>query len=276
MNNPGQHEKMINPKKYGNPPFCTVIVHGGPGAGGEMSPVAQELASRQGVLEPIQTKSSISGQVEELKSFLEEDGDLPVTLVGFSWGAWLGCILAAQYPELIKKLVLVGSGPFEEKYIPQIQKTRLSRLSEAEVAEVNNLLIVIDNPAIDDKRSVFTRFGEIFSKADAYNPIGQQADSLEFRADIFQNVWKEAAELRRSGRLLELSASIQCPVVAIHGAADPHPAEGVQQPLSTALTNFRFILLEKCGHKPWIEREAAEKFYHLLKREIKQAQTSPF
>ena len=27
-------------------------------------------------------------------------------------------------------------------------------------------------------------------------------------------------------------------------------------------------LLEKCGHRPWIEREAKERFYEILKQEI--------
>jgi pimeloyl-ACP methyl ester carboxylesterase len=57
-------------------------------------------------------------------------------------------------------------------------------------------------------------------------------------------------------------------VVAIHGDYDPHPAEGVREPLSRVLSDFRFVTLEKCGHLPWIERHAKEPFYDLLRREI--------
>jgi pimeloyl-ACP methyl ester carboxylesterase len=81
-------------------------------------------------------------------------------------------------------------------------------------------------------------------------------------------VWGEADKLRSRGKLLELGKEIRCPVVAIHGDYDPHPFEGVREPLSRVLKNFRFILLEKCGHKPWIEREAKESFYTLLRNEI--------
>ena len=76
-------------------------------------------------------------------------------------------------------------------------------------------------------------------------------------------------ELRRNGKLLELGEYIRCPVVAIHGDYDPHPAEGVQTPLSAILKNFRFILVNNCGHKPWIEREARDKFYGILKEELR-------
>lgn len=82
--------------------------------------------------------------------------------------------------------------------------------------------------------------------------------------DLIQNAWKDAAELRRSGQLLELGKEIKCPVVAIHGDYDPHPAEGVQKPLSGALKDFRFILLKNCGHKPWLERQARSEFYRIL------------
>jgi len=35
---------MENPRKYGNRPYEVALVHGGPGAAGEMAPVAKELS----------------------------------------------------------------------------------------------------------------------------------------------------------------------------------------------------------------------------------------
>jgi pimeloyl-ACP methyl ester carboxylesterase len=260
---------MKNLRRYGKPPFNVAVIHGGPGAPGEMAPVARELASGWGVLEPLQTAKSVQGQVEELKTVLENDADLPVTLIGFSWGAWLSFISAANYPALLKKLILIGSGPFEEKHAARIQETRLSRLSQEERTEVESLLEVLDNPDAQHKNDAFARFGELFSKADAYDPILQDSGVTDCDVATFQGVWKEAAELRRSGKLLELGGRINCPVVAIHGDYDPHPAEGVQRPLSVILTNFRFILLANCGHKPWIERQARDKFYETLKKQLR-------
>jgi pimeloyl-ACP methyl ester carboxylesterase len=57
-------------------------------------------------------------------------------------------------------------------------------------------------------------------------------------------------------------------VVAIHGDYDPHPFEGVQQPLSLVISDFRFILLKNCGHYPWIERDAKKRFYEILHEEL--------
>ena len=80
---------MKNPRKYGESPFNIALIHGGPGAAGEMAPVARELASCWGVLEPLQTASYLKGQIGELENILKNNGDLPVILIGFSWGAWL-------------------------------------------------------------------------------------------------------------------------------------------------------------------------------------------
>jgi pimeloyl-ACP methyl ester carboxylesterase len=259
---------MRNLRTYGKPPFKVAVIHGGPGAAGEMAPVAQKLSSDWGVLEPLQTKSTIEGQIEELKTVLEKKANLPVTLIGFSWGAWLSFMFAAQYPEFVRKLILVGSGPFDEKYARAIEKTRLNRLTAEERNEIESLFKIVENPKVKNKSSAFARIGELFSRADVCDPIEQKSEEIEIRFDIFQNVWKEAAELRRSGKLLEFGKHVQCPVVAIHGNYDPHPVKGVRKSLSDTLKDFRFFLLENCGHKPWIERKVKNGFYKLLKREL--------
>ena len=260
---------MSNLRTYGKPPFTVAVVHGGPGAAGEMAPVARELASARGVLEPLQTAATLAGQVDELKAVLEQNAGLPVTLVGFSWGAWLSFILTAEHPALVKKLILISSGPFEERDAAKIRETRLSRLESKEREWVESLTEALNDPARKNKNTYFARMGVLLSKADAFDPIMDRSDPIDYSAEVFQGVWGDAGPMRSSGRLLTLGKRIECPVVAIHGDYDAHPAEGVQKPLSATLKNFRFILIEKCGHKPWIERQAKDKFYAILKEELR-------
>jgi pimeloyl-ACP methyl ester carboxylesterase len=262
---------MKNLRRYGRAPYGVGVIHGGPGAGGEMAPVARELAPGWGVLEPIQTATSVGAQVEELRAALEEHGDVPVTLIGFSWGAWLSLMVAAHHPGIVKKLILVASGPFEEKYVARLRETRTNRLSQEERTEFDAIVNALSDPATEGKDVLLARLGALPSKTDEYDPLQeepQEGDSVGLRGEIFQGVWNEAAEMRRSGRLLGLAKQIRCPVVAIHGDYDPHPAEGVQQPLSEALEDFRFLLLRHCGHTPWIERHARSEFYTILKGEL--------
>ena len=234
-----------------------------------MAPVARELASASGVLEPYQTAMSLRGQIDELTSLLQTYGDGPVTLIGFSWGAWLSYLLAASEPILVRKLILIGSAPFEETYVASIRETRFSRMTDQERAEIENLFSVLDNVDSRDKDAALARIGTLFSKADAYNARPDQSEAVDCQADIFLGVWNEAAALRRNGRLLAYGQDIQCPVVALHGDYDPHPSEGVEKPLSRVVPNFRFVLLKKCGHKPWVEEEARNAFYRALKKEIR-------
>jgi pimeloyl-ACP methyl ester carboxylesterase len=268
-----KRKKIKNLRIYGKVPFNVAVIHGGPGAAGEMAPVARKLSIDYGVLEPLQTADSIVGQVNEMKMVLQEYGDTPLTLIGHSWGAWLGFIFASTYPIIVKKLILVGSGGFEDIYGEGIHETRENRLSVKDRIKLKALKDILNNSVGEKRTAAFMRLGALFSKADAYDPIKEKSEVIDYRIDIFENVWKEATELRRSGKLLDLGKRIKCPVVAIHGDHDPHPAEGVQKPLSVVLQNFRFILLKNCGHKPWSERQARDEFYQILHKELTTFET---
>jgi pimeloyl-ACP methyl ester carboxylesterase len=199
---------------------------------------------------------------------LEEEAQIPATLIGFSWGAFLSWMTAARYPSVVKKLILISSPPFEESYAGSITRTRLDRLDTAERTEAKTLIKQMDDPAVQDKDQVLARLGVLLSRADAYDPVSFPDEAFHTQYDIFRGVWDEASELRRKGVLTQMAHAIRCPVVAIHGDYDPHPAKGVDEPLSRECADFRFILLPKCGHRPWIERSASDAFYETLIREI--------
>ena len=63
-------------RTYGHPATSVAVIHGGPGAAGEMTPVARELSADRGVLEPLQTAATLRGQIDELRAGLEAHGDL--------------------------------------------------------------------------------------------------------------------------------------------------------------------------------------------------------
>ena len=257
---------MDNLQKYGTGPFNIAVIHGGPGAAGEMAHVARELSSYTGVLEPYQTANTIEGQVDELKAALQKDGNLPLILIGFSWGAWLAYIFTAHYPAIIKKLIIVSSGAFEEKYAANIMQTRFNRLDGKDRETAEELWLSMKSSQTHNPASI-SRFGKLMFKADSYDPLQRNINTSHFNLAIYQQIWRQASELRKNGELLRLGKRINCPVVAIHGDYDSHLAEGVQAPLSYIVRDFRFILLRKCGHYPWFERNARENFYTILKTE---------
>jgi pimeloyl-ACP methyl ester carboxylesterase len=261
---------MANLRAYGVAPFRVAVIHGGPGAAGEMAPVARRLADKHGVLEPIQTELSVQGQVEELRNVLLSEATLPVILVGYSWGAWLSILLASTRPELVRKIVLVSSAGFTESSAKGLKDRRLSRLRDEERAEFQAAVAGLNDPEIQHKDALLSTLGRLASKADAYDPTddAEDPDPIPVSAEIFRRVWGEAAEMRRTGALLHYAQSLTCPVVALHGDSDPHLAAGVFEPLSASLADFRPVLLTKCGHTPWRERHARERFYEVLLAEI--------
>ncbi len=265
---------MRNLRKHGEPPYVVAVVHGGPGARGEMFPVAHELANHLGILEPLQTATTLEGQVQELATTLEQNGHPPLALIGYSWGAWLSTLVAARYSSLVGRLILVGSGPFEEKYVAIIQETRLSRLDEPEQAEYRSILRLLSKPRTQGQDAAFARLGVLASLTDSFDPIEEDTRATAPAHGLlnpYHAVLTQAQHLRSSGALLAEASRIRCPVVAIHGDYDPHPAAGVQEPLSTVLASFRLILLRKCGHKPWIERQARDQFFRVLLDEVRRA-----
>lgn len=236
-----------------------------------MRPLAEECSRHTGVLETLHTKPSIQGQINELTRAVEAAGRPPMTLIGHSWGAWLSVIYAAKHPYHVAKLILIASAPFAPEYAENVGAIRLSRMSDDEREEFIQLERVMDDHEAAGKNDAFRRLAQLIGKADTYEFFddAQAAISgIDYRVDVFQSVWPEARRVRQTGQLLEYLMRVACPIVAIHGDYDPHPAAGVRNTLNALPITFRFVLLTKCGHAPWRERHARDQFYRILREEL--------
>jgi pimeloyl-ACP methyl ester carboxylesterase len=118
------------------------------------------------------------------------------------------------------------------------------------------------------KNELFLEIAEIMRKADSFQSDGTAFANIDFEYGIYESVWGEAEKLRSSGELLRHAGKLKCPVTVIHGDYDPHPYLGVKLPLEKTTKDFRFLLLEKCGHEPWSEISAKDSFYSILENEI--------
>jgi len=260
---------MENLRLYGDKTYEAIVVHGGPGAPGSLAPVARVLSKKIGVIEPFQTKDYIEGQINELREVIKKYCNKPITLIGHSWGAWLSYMFAAKNSKYVKKLIIVGSGPYDAKYLHLMNNTRNSRFSEEERQRINQLSELLHNPDTDNLKEVFKELGNIMTKVDSYRPIINENEIVKYQPKIFMKIMPEISELRKKGELLDIGNNIKCPVVVIHGDYDPHPYQGVKEPLSKVIKNNKFILLDNCGHYPWNEQYAKDRFYEILFDELK-------
>jgi pimeloyl-ACP methyl ester carboxylesterase len=154
--------------------------------------------------------------------------------------------------------------------VNKIEKNRLKRFTQDEKSEYKKLLIDLAAPNLKNKNTYLQKLKKLTGKSDNYELLNEAyPGKINLNSRIFQSIWEEASALRKSGRLLEIIKKINCPVTAIHGDYDPHPAEGVKKPLESIINDFKFILLKNCGHSPWQEKYAQNEFYMLLINYIK-------
>lgn len=85
---------------------------------------------------------------------------------------------------------------------------------------------------------------------------------------MYNLIWEEAAELRTNGELLRSFIQIKRKIFLIQGETDPHPAKGITIPLRENGVACESFILEKCGHIPFMEKYAKEKFYKFLRKII--------
>ena len=253
-------------RKYGREPYRVVVVHGGPGALGDVAAIARNLSSSVGVLEPIQSKYTVDGLIKELKEQVETYTNEPLFFVGHSWGAWLALLFAVRYPGKVKQLILVGCAPFEEEYVSLISERRKKKLSEEEGTYWDLLVGKLERGYNRD--DVLMELERLVVKSDHYRfreTEEDKRDILPVDGKMYSSVWREAEKIRKDGRWKNLLSRVRCPVYVIHGEMDPHPLEGVIEPLFRANIKFRKIVLPRCGHSPFKEEEVCESFYDLLK-----------
>jgi len=256
-------------RRYGKPPFNVAVLHGGPGAPGYMAPVARELGEIMGILEPLQTKDSLHGQIEELKDQLTNHADIPVTLIGSSWGAVLALFLAARKEVITEKLILIGSAVFDAENSSRIETRRLERLDAEKRRRYEVIKGELEKVKMEDSDSFVEEWSEIIFDADVYDPLTRDLEVLEVQYELHKKVWSDFVALRdKQGFLKSEFSKIDTPTVVIHGEFDHHPIQGIRPFLESCLQEVRFHILPECGHYPWIERRARRCFFDILRREV--------
>ena len=146
---------MKNYRLYGSRPYKVAVIHGGPGGAGGMAKVASYLSKIGGVIEPLQTALSIKGQSLELQKTLLDHADLPLILIGYSWGALLSLVVTAENPKLVQKLVLIGCPPLEDGYEKAIMEARMRRLSLEEREKFSECIARFETAKGERKHTLF-------------------------------------------------------------------------------------------------------------------------
>ncbi len=248
----------------GKPGRTVFLLHGGPGAPGSLAPLAEGLKERFFTVEPFQRKSgacplTVARHVEDFHELvLEACKGEPSVVVGHSWGAMLALAVAAAHPEDILSLVLVGCGTFDRLSRARMDETLSQRMDDESRRKV--LAIKESKSSAGERmRSLANLLLPFYS----FDPLMPEETS-GFDPQAYGETWEDMLRLQEEGFYPSAFSAIRCPVLMLHGSWDPHPGRMIKDSLAPHIPQITFVELEECGHVPWIERKARERFFSLL------------
>ena len=257
---------MIRFRTYGTRGPTVVVLHGGPGATGEMAPVARELAGSFRVLEPWQRRSgavrlTVARHVADLHELLRTRGPSgSAALVGSSWGAMLALAYGAAHPTTVGPIVLVGCGTFDRKARARLVATlerRMGPALRARLAAVPGKYRDPDNAWMGEARLLLPLY--------SYDPLEDPARRGPVDAGGARETWSDMVRLQANGTYPARFHAIRSPVLMLYGSYDPHPGRMILASLRPYLPQIEYREWDHCGHYPWLEREVRTEFFSTVR-----------
>jgi proline iminopeptidase len=200
--------------------------------------------------------------VEDLEAIRIHLGLEQLTLLGHSWGAAPAALYAMQYPERVRRMILVGTIPAERSGLGrafQVMAATRDSTTLRRMAELSRIRQA--NP--DDRAACreyyqlwFTPFFGVSEAASRMkgNVCAGSPESLKNKQNVDRFTF---ASLGNWDWTMSLSRAA-VPTLIIHGELDPLPIEDARK-WAAAMPNARLLELKGIGHFPYVE--APEAFF---------------
>ena len=259
---------VLHYKDYGQGEPVLILM-GGPGFSGDsMEPVAQMIAKRGRAIVPDQRGSggsipkdakaiSLDATIADLEALRTELGLAKWTVLGCSWGGMIALDYASKFPASLKGLVLVDSGGTSlasySKAFSDNRTTRMSADDHAAQQYWSQPDVVAKDPmraAIELYRAILPSM--FYDRSKAHQAIAILRVGKEHLNPEASKYLLPAYEQQASARI-EALREVDIPTLIIHGRQDPMP-ESVALANQKLLKGSRLVLLDRCGHFPWIEQ----------------------
>ncbi len=172
----------------------------------------------------------------------------------------LALAYAAQHPTTPAALVLIGCGTFSVAARAQFKARLDARLTHADRVHIAQ---ISQTEADADRRLALV--GRLMTRVYGHD-VEEVADDLTMcDALAHEETWADMVRLQRDGVYPAAFAAIGAPVLMLHGDADPHPGRLTCEDLRRYIPHLEYQELPKCGHSPWLERQARHAFFKTLK-----------
>lgn len=244
-----------------------LIIHGGPGLSHDyFLPSLSSLSDKYKLIfydQRASGKSDLNTSPESitLDNFIKDIDALrdtfdieKINLMAHSWGGILAMKYATMYPDKIKSLILVNSVGASSEIATLSNLELAKRFTQKDSIQRVEIL----NSDEFQKRSTnsIESLMKIGFKHQFYNKTYLDSLNLSLNenymtsSQLLQNLAKDLSDFDFHSDL----KTIQCPTLLIYGNYDPltHLAG---KKIHESIDNSEFIILDKCGHFPFIEKQ---------------------
>jgi proline iminopeptidase len=257
-----------------------VLIHGGPGLTSDyLADDLTALARSRSVLvydqrgigrsTLVSDSTALAAQryVEDLEAIRKYLGLEQLTLLGHSWGVAPAALYAMQYPERVRRMILVGVIPPERSgLVSAFQELAATRDSVTRRRMTELSRIRAANP---DDRAACREYYQLW-----FTPFfGASEAAKRMKGDVCAGSSESLRNKQNVDRFTFASlgnwdwttplSTVVVPTLIIQGELDPLPIEGARK-WAAAMPNARLLELKSIGHFPYIE--APEIFFAAVHR----------
>ena len=208
--------------------------------------------SRTDAREPITWRT----QVRDVGAVLREFRFDEPMLIGYSWGALLAMLYAAESITESRlprpgALCLIDPAPISRKHRVLFETEFARRQASADVARLREELAASGLRERDPEAYRQRNFE--LSVAGYFAHPERATDLTPFRvsARVQESVWDSLGEFDLAGTL----ASIHLPTLITHGRQDPIPLASSEE--AARAMDAELVVIEDCGHVPYVEQPDA-------------------
>ncbi len=254
-----------------------IVLHGGPGLSQDyLQPHLEELGKHHFVIFYDQRGSGKStGEINpedmNLETFIEDLDQVrktynleTVSILGHSWGGFVGLNYALKYPERVEKLILSNSMPASSDGLALFHAEWVRRNAPF----IEELMKIRNDPAfIAGDPELTEHYYRVLFRVYCHCPESANFLNLKMSANANTNAVKIFGLMTKNVlckpyNLHPLLSTLEVPTLIIHGQDDIVPSSTAQATCE-CLPNATLILIEDCGHFPYVE--APETYFCSLK-----------
>jgi len=194
----------------------------------------------------------LSAYIDDIEALRAHLGTQKLIVIGNSWGMLLALAYAGSYPDAVRAVVTIGSGPITYEYLGVFSDNQSTRLSPCEI-EVRDFWRDPARQAADFERASFERL-RAATAAYFYDRRKALQMAMELNPADY-NFRVPAAFIGAEGKydFRPKLKNITAPVLLLQGRQDLAGEANIVEAHSL-MKNSTLTFIDKCGHMPWLEQ----------------------